>query len=224
MTIDQDDRVPRQEILPAVPHAVSEAPEIGHLPQGFLGISLFARARYASEQKQFEAYTRLVCAKNVLLQMLTQQRGLMVEYAIQSERARNLGSIRETARLHVQTELEQARSSLENVRIGREMNRFRFEAESERLRYERDYQRKAREALNTIPTKPEPAPKQTVADRLRSVGTEIDDIERAYAELRDGLIAGSGGEENLSDEQRIRLDQFEVLRNNILNDVMAELA
>ena len=78
------------ELIPASPRSVSLAPEIAHLPQGMLGMGFFARARYASEQKQFEAYSRLVDAKNGLLSALTEQQNLIVGFEIGRERARNL--------------------------------------------------------------------------------------------------------------------------------------
>jgi hypothetical protein len=37
------------------------------------------------------------------------------------------------------------------------------------------------------------------------------------------MIRAAGGEENLSDDESRRLGQFEMMKNKILNDVMAEL-
>lgn len=205
------------ELLPATPRTVSLSPEVTHLPQGAFGMSLFARARYASERKQFEAYTQLVSAKNTLLRALAQQQDLIVEYGVAAERARNLDDLREIARLEI-------KSKLARIRGDAELGSLRFETEKERLLYERDRLRKAREALNAPPVEPKPAaPKPTMAEEFEALSKEIEEIEGAYSRLRADIVNRAGGEANLTEEQRQRLGQFELLRDKLLQDVMQVL-
>jgi hypothetical protein len=189
MTDDtRDKRVLSGELLPASPRSVSLAPEVAHLPQGMLGIGLFARARYASEQKQFESYSRLVHAKNDLLRALNEQQALIVDYAIEGERARNLDDLRAIARQKIQNELA-------GIRGDAELNGLRFETEKERLLLERDRLRKARLDFNAPPVAPTKSPgkKSSLADDFNDVGREIEKVEAAYEELRAELIKRAGG-------------------------------
>jgi hypothetical protein len=189
---------------------------VSNLPQGLLGMAIFARARYASEQKQIEAYNRLVDAKNALIRSLNTQQALVVEYAIAAERIRNLDDIRETARLEV-------RNQLAGVRAAGELAALRVEVEKERLQLERDQYRQRREALNAPPAASQPRSKATMADSFKQVGDDIEEIEQAYARLRAEVIGRAGSEENLSEEDRRRLQQFELLRDNLLNEAMGAL-
>src|SRR4051794_17650050 len=109
------------EVVPPASHSVTHAPEVGNLPQGFLGVSLFARARYASEQKQFEAYTRLVSAKNALVRVLSEQRKLIEDFEYASERVRHLDDIRETARQDVRNRLATVRAQGEALKTETEL-------------------------------------------------------------------------------------------------------
>lgn len=207
---------PHQEVLPPISRSVSSAPEVSNLPQGFLGMAIFARARYASEQKQIEAYNRLVDAKNALIRSLNVQQSLAVEYAIAAERIRNLDDIREAARI-------ETRNQLAGVRASGELAALRVDVEKERLQLERDQYRQRREALNTTPASSQPRTKATMADSFKQVGGDIEEIEQAYAKLRAEVIGRAGNEANLSEEDRRRLQQFEFLRDNLLNDVMGAL-
>lgn len=211
-------RVVEGELLPPTPRAVSLAPEVAHLPQGMLGISLFARARYASEQKQFEAYTRLVSAKNGLLRELQEQQRLLVEFAVQAERAQNLDDLRDIER-------QKIRNELAAIRREGEISNLRHETEVERLQFERDRYRKARMDLHPPPSSPPPKPKPqpTMAESFRDVGKEIEEVERAFEELRTAAIREAGGEEHLSPAVRDRLRQFELLRDQLINEAMGAL-
>lgn len=209
-------RVLHGELVPASPRSVSLAPEVSHLPQGMLGIGLFARARYASEQKQFEAYSRLVYAKNDLIRALNEQQSLLVGYALEKERALNLDDLRATARQEIQNKLR-------NVRQEGELSGLLFEAEKERLLLETARLRKARVDFGAPPATPAPNKKTSLADDFNDVGHEIEKIERAYEELRSELIKRAGGEQNLTEDQRTRLKQFELLRDKLLNEAMEAL-
>jgi hypothetical protein len=218
----KDRRVLQGELLPASPRSVSLAPEVAHLPQGMLGVGHFARARYASEQKQFEAYTRLVHAKNDLLRALNEQQQLIVGYAVEGERARNLDDLREIAR-------QEIRNQLAAVRQQGEIGALRHETEVERLMLDRDRLRKARQDFNTppapVPAAPQSPPpkKNTLADDFTEVGKEIERIEQAYEKLRAEIIQRAGGMDALTEDQQHRLKQFEVLRNRLLNEAMEAL-
>lgn len=217
MTDDTHDRrVLQGELLPPTPRAVSLAPEVAHLPPGLLGMSLFARARYASEQKQFEAYTRLVSAKNGLLRELKEQQQLLVEFTVQAERAQNLDDLRDIER-------QKIRNELAAIRREGEISNLRHETEVERLQFERDRYRKARLDLNAPPASPRPKPKATMAESFRDVGKEIEEVEQAFEELRTAAIREAGGEEHLSPAVRDRLRQFELLRDQLINEAMGAL-
>jgi hypothetical protein len=214
MSDSDEPRRPRQEILPPVSRTITSAPEVSTLPQGFLGMAIFARARYASEQKQVEAYHRLVNAKNALLQALNTQQGLAIEYAIVAEQLNNIDVIRAAARTEVHNRLAA-------VRAAGELDQLRFDSEKERLLLERDQYRQRRDRLNTPPAPPRP--KESTAEAIKKVGDEIEEIEQAYARLREDFIAKAGGEGNLTEQDRQRLGNFQILRDSLLNDVMGAL-
>lgn len=218
MTDNSARRVVYGEIVPATPRSVTLAPEVSHLPQGLLGIGFFARTRYASERKQFEAYSRLVNAKNHLLAALIEQQRLLVGYAIADERVRQLDNFREIARLQVRHELSGIR------RVG-ELNELQLDIEKERLLLEHDRVRKARSDFNAPPAPPanEPGKKPSLADGFEKVGKEIENIEQAHQRFSADVIERAGGEQNLSDDQRRRLRQFELLRDKLLNEAMEAL-
>ena len=225
MTDDSDRRVIRGEIIPAAPRSVSLAPEISHLPQGMLGMGLFARARYASEQKQFEAYTRLVDAKNALIQALTSQQGLITAFALEANRARYLPELKEIGRLDIQGTLAaiHRQAALDERRF--ENEKMRLENEQDRLLFERDRLRKARDDFNNPPAPPPSvaSKKSSLADDFENVGKEIEAIEQAYARMRADIIERAGGEQHLSDDDRERLNRWELLRNKLLSDAMEVL-
>lgn len=217
---DENKPVLRGEVLPPNPRSVSLAPEVSHLPAGMLGMTLFARARYASEQRQFEAYSRLVYAKNGLLRALTEQKQLMVNYALEDERAQNLDSLRAIARLQIGGQIN------EILRKG-EIDALRHDIELERLMLDRDRSRRAREDFN-VPRAPSDAPmsstkKPTLADDFGKIGKEIEEIEQAYEQLRSDIIERAGGEDRLTGDQRDRLRSFEMLRDKLLNEAMTAL-
>lgn len=207
-------RYPAPEVLPPISRSVSLAPEVSDLPQGLLGMSLFARARYASEQKQFEAYRQLVAAKNALVRVLTEQRSVTEAYVIASERMRHLDDIRAVARLEV-------KARLDGIKAQGELSQLQFETEKERLMYERDRYRKMREGLNAPP--PEAGGKTTFANQFNDVCSEIEELERAFEDYKAEVIARAGGEGNLSEDELRRLGQFEMVRDSALNDVLGKL-
>jgi hypothetical protein len=210
------------EVLPPASQVVTHAPEVGNLPQGFLGMSIFARARYAGEQKQFEAYTRLVSAKNALIRVLAEQRRLVEDFEYASERVRNLDDIRETARQDVRNKLQSVKVQSEALKAETELTALRAETEKERLLYERDRLRQMREGLNASPK--ERAAPRSMADKFKEVGDEIEELERAVQAYRADQIRKAGGEENLSEDAKRLISQFEFVRNSAVNDVMAKLA
>lgn len=208
---------PRQEVLPPLSRSISSAPEVSNLPQGFLGMTIFARARYASEQKQIEAYHRLVNAKNQLLVALTAQHVLALEYGIAAERLLNVDILRETARTEIRNQLNAMRNAGELAELGAAV-------EKERLQLELDRYRQQRAALNAPAISREARAKPSMADSFKQVGDDIEEIEQAYARLRAEIIGRVGGEANLTEEDEQRLGQFEMLRNNLLNEVMGALS
>ncbi len=205
------------ELIPSSPRQVSFAPEVEHLPAGHWGIPLLARARYASERKQFEGYTRLVNAKTQLVRALADQRAAVQEFAWQSERANNLGTIQETAKQSVLNEWAA-------IHRQGEMAELAADAERERLLLVRDQYRLQREALNAPPA-PSPPPKEeeTMAQAFARIFKDITEIERVFEESRLEEIRRAGGEQHLSEDQRRRLDQFVLLRDHLVNDIMAGL-
>ena len=184
MTDDSDRRVIRGEIIPAAPRSVSLAPETSHLPQGMLGIGFMARARYASERKQFEAYTLLVRAKNELMRELTAQQGLITGLALEADRARYLPELKEIGRLDIQGTLAamHRKAVLDEKHFQNE--KTRLENEQDRLLFAGERLQKARADFNNPPV---PAPtvatkKPSLAEDFENVGKEIDGIQ---SDLRD---------------------------------------
>jgi len=220
---DEPRKVLSGEVIPAGPRNVSLAPEVAHLPRGMLGMSLFARARYASEQQQFEAYTRLVGAKNNLLRALHEQQGLVVAFVEASERASQLDTIRAAARADVRNNLARIEAEGRRIARGEQLADAQAELELERLAFERDRLRKQRADFSAPPTPSTPRSKESMADRFREVGSEIEDVEKAFEEFRASKIREAGGEDGLSDEVRKQLKQFELLRDRYINDALGAL-
>ena len=243
--MSEDDRYSpanRQEILPPLRQSVSSVPDVSQLPTGMFGISLFARARYASEQKQIEAYTRLVRAKNELVSALETQFDLAVSFARASGRASQLPTYRKIgeSQAHlelglIQEQLDDLKSRSEMANLAnqarierRELDNLAYQEEKELRQLRIDQVKRAREEFLNPPEPPAPPPPPkappTTADKIREVGQEIDEIERAFGDERKRMIAAAGGEGNLSAEARRALGQFEVRKNNLLNEVLGGLS
>lgn len=228
--MSEDDRqslANRQEILPPLRQSVSSVPDVSQLPTGMFGISLFARARYASEQKQIESYTRLVNAKNLLVSALETQFDLAVSFARASGRASQVPIYREIGRSQADLEFGLIQDQIDGLKERRELNNLAYQEEKAR-RQLRTAQ--ANRALEQFKTPPEPAevpkapqPPPTMADKIRKVGMEIDEIERAFTEERDRRVRAAGGEDKLPAGEIRRLGQFELMKNKALNDIIAEL-
>ena len=232
----------RQEVLPPLRQSVSSVPDVSQLPTGMFGISLFARARYASEQKQFEAYTRLVRAKNELASALETQFDLAVSFARASGRASQLPTYVEIGKSQAALELGLIQEQLDELKSRRESATLLNEARKERRELENLAHQEAKELrqlrinqakraneefLNPpAPPPPPPPPKAspTTADKIREVGQEIDEIERAFADERKRMIASAGGEANLSADAQRALGQFEVRKNSLLQEVLGALS
>jgi hypothetical protein len=224
MVSDSDNstrRLAKAEVLPPLALDASAPMDVAHLPRGVLGVSLFARARYASEKKQVEAYHRLVSAKNALLRAFTEQQGLIQTYAAQAERAYNLDDIRETARLGVRRELMLARQQLAATETEVSLRGLRAELEKESLELELARLRKARAEFDAGPTNS--GGKRTIADKFEDVGKEIEEIEASYEQLRTEMVTRAGGEDKLTAADRHRLGQFALLKEKLLNDAMEAL-
>lgn len=202
------------EVLPPLREVAVNPLDVQQLPQGILGSSLFARIRYASEQRQIEAYTSLVASQNALARALNEQGVLVVEHGKLSERVRNLDAIRLTARAQINNEL--------SAILGEgELAALRLEAERERLHLQIEQTRKARSDLNAPPRTP-PAPK-TTADLFREAGKSIEDTIRAFEEFKQGKIKEAGNEEALSASDKRLLQSLEVMKNRIVNDIVSGL-
>lgn len=231
----------RQEILPPLRPSGTSVPDVSQLPTGLFGTSLFARARYASEQKQFESYTRLVRAKNELLSALETQFDLAVSFARASGRASQLPTYRKIGESQAHLELGLIQEQLDALETRREAAERFSEAQKERRELDNlDFQEQKAVRKHRIdqanrahvdflnppePPAPPPPPKAppTTADKIRAVGQDIDEIERAFADERQRMIDAAGGEANLSAETKRALTQFEVRKNNLLNEVLGAL-
>lgn len=238
---DKHSLASRQEILPPLRQSTISVPDVSQLPTGLFGTALFARARYASEQKQIEAYTRLIRAKNELARTLETQFDLAVSFARASGRASQLPTYRKIGESQAHLELGLIQEQIDALETRREAAERFSEAQKERRELDNlDFQeqkavRKLRidqanrahdEFLNPPePPAPPPPPKAppTTADKIRAVGQDIDEIERAFADERQRMIDAAGGEANLSAETKRALSQFEVRKNNLLNEVLGAL-
>lgn len=214
----------RQEVLPALGHSVSSVPDVSQLPQGLFGTALFARARYASERKQIEAYSRLVRAKNELLGLLKTQFDLAISFAAASERASQMETYRQIGRTQADLELGQIEDQLATLRERRELTNLAYE--EQKLHSQMRIKRAERE-LEQLRAEPAPQPPPTspltTADKIREVGRQIDEVEHAYTQERERMIRAAGGDEKLSDDARRRLGQFEMVKEKLLHDVLAGL-
>jgi hypothetical protein len=221
MMSDDEERPNRpipMETHPAAAGPVGIAPHISQLPPGRFGMAVFARARYMSEARQIECYTNLVRVKSALLIALNEQQRLFGEYVIQSEELQNLDTLRATVRLRVQVGLKAATRDLRAIEREQDLADARAEAEIARLKYETAQARKATDDLGkpAAPQSREP----TLADQLVAGVTELDRIDAAFQEMRERKIREAGGEEHLSQEERDRLKQFELMRDNLLNTAL----
>ena len=224
---DKHSPVSRQEILPPLRQSINSVPDVSQLPPGLFGTSLFARARYASEQKQIEAYTRLVRAKNELISALETQFHLAVSFARAAERAGQMETHRAVGRTQAHLELGLIQDQLDGLKERRELTNLAYQEEKEIRLLRIEQAKRAREQF-MAPPEPAEAPKApkappTTADKIREVGKEIDEIERAFAEERERRTSEAGGEANLSEDARRSLGQFEVMKNNLLNEAMGAL-
>lgn len=197
------------EVLSPLSGQISSAPDVSRLPQGAFGMAFFARARYASESKQIQAYETLVRAKSRLVEALTEQGRLLEGYALQAVRAQELDTLREIERLKIRAQ----RADLETAtRIAQ----LRGQIEIEQLEQHLANLRKPSAASA-------PREKPGLADQFVDLGKEIDEIDRAHARLRADLVARAGGEAKLSDDDRHRLSKFDLLREQLLNQAMEAL-
>lgn len=224
MSAEKEERrtVTRVEVLPPTTPSVALPPNVRNLPQGLFGMPLMARVRYASEQKQIEAYQRLVAAKNGLLRSLQEQQGLVEGFAGSAERARHLDDIREAARLDVKTELARARQRHADSLNDAETRQLQGEVGKTRLQIELLQLQRERERLENPAAHADPA-RQTVAERFESMRKEVEEIEAAHAALYAKMVAEAGGEENLSAVDRHRLEQFGMMRERFVSSVMEAL-
>ncbi len=183
--------------------------------------------------------------KNDLASALETQFDLSVSFARASGRASQLPTYRKIGESQAHLELGLIQEQLGELKYRRDMADLIHEArkiehaerrELDNLAYQEDkalrklrldqINRSHNEFLNPPPPPPPPPrPKAppTTAEKIRAVGKEIDEIERAFVEQRDRMIAAAGGEANMAADARRALGQFEVMKNNLLNDVMGAL-
>lgn len=185
-------------------------------------MAMFARARYASEARQIECYNNLVRVKSTLLSALNEQQRLFAQYVTQSGELQNLDQLRETGRARVLAGLESAKKELRNLEREDRLADARAEAEMARLKFDAERYRKATADLTRPPDKGG-SPRPTLADQLKQAGDDLDQINAAYEELRKREVEQAGGEENLSQNARDRLKQFEMLRDKLLTDALGSM-
>lgn len=220
---DLDNLGPRRvqgEVLPTSPTSPNLPPDVSHLPRGFLGMALTARARYASETKQIEAFHRFVSAKNQLLIALNEQQQGIEQHVRGNARLEHLPAIKAAAGLNALADLELAQQRLAGLRVSgeiaaldRHIERKRKELELARLTKEQEDWEAGRARSNA----------NTVAERFDQAAKEIDEIEAAYQKRYRDEVARAGGEDRLDAEVRTRLQRWKQLKADLLQNVMEAL-
>lgn len=214
----------KQEVLPPLRQEVSSTPDVSQLPQGAFGLAFLARARYRSEQKQFEGYRSLVRAKEELVLGMAALATATSAYIKAVERASNIDLLRDTASNQAYLELEQVREQRDAIAKRRVQADMMLDEQklAHEMRMLEGQQRV--EKMKSPPQSPTATKRPTTAELIQGVGKEIEEIERAFAEERAKLIKAFGGETNLPKEAQIRLGQFELMKNKLLNDAISELS
>jgi len=203
------------EVIPSGSHALRLGPNAWQLPQGLVrGSSFFATWRYANETRQLEAYNELVQAKNALLQVLHEQIRLTLEFEYVLERWRNVDVLREAARVEAQNQLALVRGQ-------GELQALRIEDERQSLLLSIEQKKKARGDLG-IPPAPQQGPK-TTAQMVEDVAAEVDEIMKAAKRARDEWVNREGGEGNLNEDARRRLDEFDLACEQAVQQVLGKL-
>lgn len=183
------------------------------LPPAPLRIPLLARMKYRSEERQIEAYTRLVAAKNLLLSVLDDQRLLLIAREISIERMDNLSSIREIERLKIRNELKLLEKDAELEELLRSV-----QIEELRVRLGQAKRLNA-ELENPTP----PPPKRTVAEQIEEALVELREVDDLFNQRRDELIKAAGGVANLSEDERQTLERLEILRRTHVEKLHEDL-
>lgn len=173
-------------------------------PPAPLGIPLLAEARNWSERKQHESLAKLDAVINARLGLMLEQEGLLVRLAewreIAAGRLGKLPTLRAMEEQRIEDEWDAMRDASRARKLRSQIEIMMLERELIEARRIRD------EAEN--PQAPQAPP--TLADRLREAFAKNDEIEAMFRARQQAIIEAAGGEENLTDEDRRRIDQLEV--------------
>lgn len=183
------------------------------LPPAPLNIPLLARMKYRSEERQLEAYARLVEAKNALLDVLQRQRELLEAREISIVRIENLDKLREIERLKIDNRLTLLLkdAELEGLRKGVEIEELHVRlAEAKRRRAE-------------IESPAPPAEKPTMGKRLATALENLREVDDVFKRQRAELIEAAGGEDNLTNDERQELERLEILRRTQVEKLHEDL-
>jgi hypothetical protein len=180
-----------------------------------LGIPFLARMRNASHAREFRSYADLERAANDHLDALIKQvelKGQLLERtAYWSGRATKLDVLRGRAVDEVEIEvadyyrdaaIRATAKDIELVRLKRLLVEERAKAET------------------PVP-QPSPTPTQprSAADDLKALLAEIKEIGQAFDDYIAAIIKGAGGEESLSEEARMHLDNLRLLKADKIQSI-----
>jgi len=169
--------------------------------------------KYRSEERQLQAYARLVEAKNALLDVLQRQRELLEAREISIVRIENLDKLREIERLKIDNRLTLLLkdAELEGLRKGVEIEELHVRlAEAKRRRAE-------------IESPAPPAEKPTMGKRLATALENLREVDDVFKRQRAELIEAAGGEDNLTNDERQELERLEILRRTQVEKLHEDL-
>ncbi len=184
------------------------------LPPAPFGVPLFATVKYRSQERQLKAYRSLVEAKSALLRALDEQRGLLVQREISITRLEHLDELREIERLKITNELASLKQEAE-------IHNLRKRVEIEELHARLADAKRRRRMMEDPKASPE---EMSAPEKLTEALRQVQEIDEVLRGQRAKIIEAAGGEENLSAEERNRLDQIEVLRRTHVEKLYEDLS
>lgn len=206
-------RVLSGQVLPPQPRA-------GHLPATRPGIPLLVEVRNWSERKQVESLVKLERARNELGGLLVAQYELVG--ALRKARERELAQLEHLPTIRA-IEEHRVLDELDQLREATTARKLRAQIQKLDLERQLIEARRARDAAKRPPAPPAAPVRVSTEDRIKTRLEEIDGIERVFRERQEAIVKSAGGEDNLTEDDRRRLDQLDVQLRTMLERLQEEL-
>ena len=182
------------------------------------GIPLFNRMRYNAIRKEMEAYTAALRAANEGRRELLTAAKIAEECDTQLTRLDNLDAIRATAVREIEYELRQADKKLSDLAGREHIDALVLRLETARLEAEII---EAEARLERLKNPPPAEPRVSAFDQMMAEMARVRGDEKR---LREAIIKEAGGEENLSEEDRVLLEQLAIVTRDRIARLMEGLA